>query len=176
MKSFISLTIALASIAFVAGQGNSQDNGQAVRECLTKCDQVGPSWATCAAECVGVPHPTNKDVQETKDCFSQCGKNDGNCQNNCIKTHFIDSNASASAGATPNGTGTAATPTGTNGSTTNVSGQTASGMSTGTSNVATSTGVNQSPSVTPKSGSTKNGSSIMMMGVLISGLMSILSN
>ncbi|KAK9710595.1 hypothetical protein K7432_008354 [Basidiobolus ranarum] len=163
---FLYALVALSSVT-------TQNTSMPAKECLAKCDQSNALWVTCAAECVGVPHPTNKDVQETKDCFNKCSKNDGNCQNNCIKTHFIGNNSdnqspdNSNASPIISGSRTIAKPTGTNGSSTNISSQT---TTTGASDIATSTGANRSPSVTAQNGSIKNDVSIVAIGMLMGSL------
>ncbi|ORX96188.1 hypothetical protein K493DRAFT_301034 [Basidiobolus meristosporus CBS 931.73] len=145
----------------------AQNTSMPAKECLAKCDQSSALWVTCAAECVGVPHPTNKDVQDTKDCFNQCEKNDGGCQDNCIKTHFVSGDGSQSH--QPLGSGSA-TPTGMLGSATKTAGRAGGTMATGASAATTASSSNRPPSVTPSSGASMTDATLFSVGMLMCGL------
>ncbi|ORY00780.1 hypothetical protein K493DRAFT_298704 [Basidiobolus meristosporus CBS 931.73] len=181
--------LALALLAFSSVM--AQNNGQAAQEvvdCMSRCNQESSTWVNCAAECMGVPHPTTKDdmfhllalarntyscnsrsitvVQDTRDCFNECGQADGGCQSNCIKTHFVEDGNTKEGSKTTN---TSISSTGANVSTTTTSNQSSTSLNK-LSSTAMPTGVVKSTANTLSSGAALKKIIIASVGLLLSGL------
>ncbi|KAK9710689.1 hypothetical protein K7432_008250 [Basidiobolus ranarum] len=175
-----SIVLTLVFLTLIA----AQDNGQAVRGCLSKCDQGSALWMTCATECVDTLHSINKN--DVKDCLNQCGS-DGHCLDTCIGSHFPGSNSDDSQPNNPPDTNTKVTidgnpnpgivtsRTGATISVSNTNGQPAktSGQSDAmihASSLANPTTTNPPTPAIPKSEATKNGIIVLTSGMTILGL------
>lgn len=67
----------------------------AQQTCLAAC---AAGDVNCQAICVGVPHPSNSDMNSTTSCVAACDQGDGSkgatdayasCRNNCISSYIL---------------------------------------------------------------------------------------
>ncbi|ORX96185.1 hypothetical protein K493DRAFT_301031 [Basidiobolus meristosporus CBS 931.73] len=117
-------------------------------------------------------------VQDTKDCFNECDQNDGGCQSDCIKTHFVGGENSMSKSTVqptdtniPTSKSTEDSVATNTSLSTSISSQSMTSGATRASNPPTTTGPSRSASVNISSGETRNQVAMVTTGLLLSGLL-----